>query len=213
MGEYVYPIYDIGRHRQGGPTVAVKVSAGGKTIEIVATLGVAGRTKGNGAGGACGHGVIMVFVDLSVGTEFGTTMLGEVDVHTSDDGAWDKGIRGAVLWWEAVEPEVAGVDHFDDHARGHFCEWERVVNTASALLDGANMALNLGNMFVVGDSVESYFEICKIGALCFKFPIHHKMSDSETALNVDGYYMFDGIQYSLAFLVAQHFGSAELYTT
>ena len=67
----------------------------------------------------------MFLVCLHIGAKLESTMLGVVDFHAGHDGTGAESGRHAIIRWEAVEPEIARVDHLNNHARWDLSEQER----------------------------------------------------------------------------------------
>ncbi len=70
---------------QHGPMVAIQYLSGSKAVEVISALIVTCRPTGDGTRHASGHGVIVLFMSLNVGSKFQFCMFCIVDVSSVDN--------------------------------------------------------------------------------------------------------------------------------
>lgn len=75
-------------------------------------------------------------------------MVGGVKNHSSDQLYWAYGRLHSVTGWESVHPEVHCVDQLIQHALWDLSESKGVVHHPAALLQRADVSLDLGHMFM-----------------------------------------------------------------
>jgi hypothetical protein len=116
---------------------------------------------------------------------FNPAMSFEIDGLSSDDGSGTKNVGDTIGMRERVQPKIAVVDHFDNHARWKTDEWHRIINGAGSLFNGTDMSFNLWNVVVMSGCVESHLNVCQIAPNGLELSIHRDLCHDKTALGVD----------------------------
>jgi len=126
----------------------------------------------------------VLLVNLDVGSKFEATVLRIVEVESGNDAAGTQRGGNPVRGRKHVEPKDTGVDHFDGEAVGHLLKGERVVCAPGALLDGADVALRFGNVFITGHDVEGDAEGSSIATEGLKLSVKHDVGELESTSEV-----------------------------
>jgi hypothetical protein len=129
-------------------------STGGKAHEIVSTLGIAGGTKTDGTKGAMAHVIGMFFVSLNVGTEREANVFVIREFTTGEEETRGV-IRGdSVGMWESVEPEDRVSNEAGNNQPGKVAERKEGVSASGSVLDGADHAFDIGDVFIGAAGIE-----------------------------------------------------------
>ena len=135
--------------------VAVQSATCRQTEKVVTTLCVSGGTKGESSNRASLHAVIVWFVCLDVLSELELDVIVVVDGGTDNNCSWAHRRGDAALCRKTVQPKAAIVYEFDDHTSRNGFKRQHVDNAACTFLNDADMTLDLGDVFVRGNGVQS----------------------------------------------------------
>jgi hypothetical protein len=91
-----------------------------------------------------------------------------VDMAAVNNGTGTEDIRDTIVYGETVEPEGGEIDHFKDHASGKALERKGIVYTSHALLDGANVSLDLGEYAQVHEDTDNSMVARTAGAISLR---------------------------------------------
>ena len=122
---------------------------GNQTQKIVCALDIASGAKTNGRDTASLHTVtalLVIFVNLTIGSEHCTAMMCVVQATTEDD------FTGAITGTaggrrEVIEPHHNKVHEMNHYLLGQVGTWECADDASRSLLDEADAAFNFTNMF------------------------------------------------------------------
>ena len=120
----------------------------------MSTLFVARWAKAYSPDGAALHVVGVIFVGLSVGSEFQANVSVIIHVFAGKKITGGQGIGYPIGVWKRVEPKNTVANEATDDKSGDVLEGECIVTAAGAIFDGADIPLDARHVFVLGTDVE-----------------------------------------------------------
>ena len=117
-------------------------------------LFVTGGAHADGTDGTWSHGIVVLLMCVCIGAEWDSHMFVVVDATALDEIAWRVIRRHRVGVRECVLPKDGILGETNDHDPWEKLEWHIVVCRTDGVFGGANVSLNVGDMFIGPTEVE-----------------------------------------------------------
>ena len=122
----------------------------------MSTLFVARWAKAYSPDGAALHVVGVIFVGLSIGSEFQANVSVIIHVFAGKKITRGQGIGYPIGVWKSVEPKNTVPNEATDDNAGNVLERKCIVPTTCSIFDGADVPLDARHVFVLGADVETH---------------------------------------------------------
>jgi len=181
------------------------------THKVIATLGIPCGSECQCPNGAGLHGVVVGLMGMHIFPELVLAVMTVVKLLSGNDRSWANVGDNSLPRRKSVQPENCGLHHFNDESRRNGMEWEGVVCCPYSFLDGADVSLHFGYVFISGGRVEVNSSGVEIVTKVFEFSIHHGGADCHAAFVVYPQYSPEGLCNCFTFPVVESFHGTKMY--